>query len=101
MIHYWGAKAVCARLAFGSPSRLPQFIEKYGLPVFLRRHPPRMHPVYYSSEPAILAWELAMAKGYREELLAKSASKRQAAGTLRARRGRPCSSAPAKGTVAA
>ena len=75
MIHYWGAKAICDRLAFRSPSKLKQFIDRHNLPVFLRKHGSRPEKIYYSSESALTAWELAKGLEYRLMLRSKAARK--------------------------
>lgn len=78
-MQYWGARAICDRLGFGSTRRLPQFIERYALPVFPRRKGHRMTKMYYTSESALTAWELANGALYREELKAKRLEREETA----------------------
>ena len=40
--HYWGAKAIMARIGLRDHRRLPYWIRRHSLPAFLRRDP--FHP---------------------------------------------------------
>jgi hypothetical protein len=72
MQHYWGAQAICDRIGYRSPARLPDLIIRYQLPSFKRRHPQKHHIlVYYSNESMLSKWELARSQRNREQLIAK------------------------------
>ena len=78
MTHYWTARAILQRLGWkpGSASRLPELIKRYSIPAWLRVDPHnKFKRTYYSSEQALLAWELSRAKFYRQQLLAKEEEK--------------------------
>ena len=72
MTHYWGAKAICDRIGYKSPSRLPDLIIRYQVPAY-KRHHPKKHciTVYYSNESMLRTWDLARAGRDREQLIAK------------------------------
>lgn len=80
MTHYWGAKAICDRIGYRKPGRLPELIIRYQLPAYKRPHP-KKHciPTYYSNEAMLSKWDLARAQSYRDELLAKQERKKLAA----------------------
>jgi len=86
-LHYWGAKAIMARIGLKDHRCLPYWIQKHCLPAFLRRDPPHPRNTYYTSERLILLWELTFAKHYREELVAKDEARRQRQGKASARVG--------------
>ena len=72
MTHYWGAKAICDRIAYRSPSRLPELIIRYQIPAYLRRHHQKHHlTVYYSNSEMLSKWELSRAQRSREQLIEK------------------------------
>ena len=87
MIHYWGAKAICERLGFKSAHKLKQFINRYQLPVFPRRHGKRPEKVYYSSESALTAWEIAKGIEYRQALQVRATAKAKGTRTPSAKQG--------------
>lgn len=73
MQHYWGAQEICTRIGYGSPGRLPEFIIRYQLPCYLRRHPKKPHlTVYYSNSEMLSKWELAKAQRNREALIERT-----------------------------
>ena len=79
MQHYWGAKAICDRIAYRSPSRLPELIVRYHIPVYLRRHPEKHHlTVYYSNSEMLSKWEIARAQRSREQLIEKQQARAEA-----------------------
>ena len=72
--HYWGAKAIMARIGLRDHRRLPYWIRRHSLPAF-DEYPFTPRNTYYSSEPLILAWESLKAKYCREELIRKQDEK--------------------------
>lgn len=78
MSHYWGARAICARLGWsaGSAGHLKGLILKYAIPAFPRVDPRnKFRRTYYMSESAATAWELTNAMAYRERLKANEEEK--------------------------
>lgn len=72
MQHYWGAKAICDRIGYRSPSRLPELIIRFHIPAYLRRHPEKHQlTVYYSNSDMLSKWEIARAAHSREQLIEK------------------------------
>jgi hypothetical protein len=70
MQHYWGSRAIMARLGFGSENTLYRYIRKLGLPVYKRVHPKSpIRTLLYTNETLLLQWELTMCKSYRERLI--------------------------------
>lgn len=72
MIHYFGAKAIVARLGLKDHRRLPVLITKWAVPAFLRHQPGHQGLRYYASEAMLIAWELSRAKQCYEQLKAKA-----------------------------
>jgi hypothetical protein len=80
MTHYWGAPAICKRLGWSprSAGRIKELILKYGIPAYLRVDPRnKFRRIYYMSESATTAWELANAMAYRERLKVEQEEKRK------------------------
>lgn len=78
MFHYWGAKAIVARLGYKTPSALADLKIRHGLPCYLRADPRNsFRKIYYASEQMILAWQLAKAKLDTDRLIAKREEKEQ------------------------
>ena len=70
MQHYWGAQAICERIGYRSPSRLPELIIRYRIPAYLRRHHSKHHlTVYYSNSEMLNKWEMVRAQQSREQLI--------------------------------
>jgi len=77
MRHYWGARAIVARLGWKQANRLPELKRRLGVPCFLRPDPRcPWRRLYYASESMIAAWELAMAQADLQRLRAEQDEKR-------------------------
>ena len=77
---YWGAPRILARLGWSpkSSTKFPGLIKRYRIPAFLRVDPHnKFRRTYYASEGMLLAWELAMAKAYRQRLVDKDEARRE------------------------
>jgi hypothetical protein len=69
MQHYWGAKAILARIGLKANQHFPAVVLRYSLPVVKRPNP--KHPstlIYVASEAAIAKWELSQAQLLHERL---------------------------------
>ena len=79
MQHYWGAQAICERIGYKAPNRLPDLIIRYQLPCFKRRSPQKpSFLAYYTNEAMLSKWELARAQRTREDLLFKQEARKMA-----------------------
>ena len=70
MTHYWGAPAICQRLGFGSPKRLPDLVHRYHVPVWKQLTPRKRRRSWFTTEAMIQTWELSRATEEREKLVA-------------------------------
>jgi hypothetical protein len=71
--HYWGADAIMKRVDVRSSTQLRKLIVVDRLPVikrWVRRPPRRAVRMLYTNDMMILAWELALAQRYHDELYA-------------------------------
>ena len=102
MLHYWGAEAICERLGLSprASKRLPDYIKRYGVPAYKRKHGHRLVREYYASEGSIQAYELSRAKLYREELIAQDERKRSEQGKRQLTYDDPIGRAQARSEVA-
>ena len=64
MQHYWGRKAIMARIDINSSKTLYRMIREEHLPVFLRRKHSHPKPFLYTNEALIIAWEMAKVREY-------------------------------------
>jgi hypothetical protein len=78
--HYWGAKAILVRLGWkpGTSTRFKEIVRRHAIPTWRRVDPRnKFKRTYYSSESALVAWEFANARLYREFLLAEQEEKQR------------------------
>lgn len=76
MQHYWGAKAICDRIGYKTPGRLPELILRYHVPAYKRRNPKiPTNLTYYSNEALMVRWDIDQAKRFYEQVQGETESK--------------------------
>lgn len=71
MADYWGLRAICERMGWRSTGTPVKALIRTGFPILLRRRGSHPRLIYYTNDQLITAWEFALVRSQREELLKK------------------------------